>query len=158
MARRRVIAASFLAVILICLQVGPARPAILEKANQLVNLVKATANPITLSDFQRRLPNGEIVDYSLPAGQVFILTKMSWNFTATATALNGDVLLTVGNYYRAKVTLVDGYGALVDGISPGVPITNMSQAVRVSMFGDPAETPVPGTLSIRLVGYTAPNN
>jgi hypothetical protein len=158
MARRRVYAASFLALILICLQVGPARPAILEKASQLITLVRAAANPITLSAFQRRLPNGEAVNYSLPAGTAFVLTKLSWNFTATDTALNGDALFTVGNYYRAKVTLVNGYVGFADGTTVGVPITNMSQAVKVSMFGDPAGTPIPGTFSIRLVGYTAPDN
>jgi hypothetical protein len=157
MARRRVHTASLLVLVFICLQVGAARPAILEKASQLITLVQTGANPITLSSFLRLLPNGETVSYTLPSGTVFLLTKLSWKFTAD-NPVNGDVLLTVGNYYRAKLTLVNGSGASSDGTTFGVPITNMSQAVKISMFGDPAQTPVPGTVAIRLIGYTAPDN
>jgi hypothetical protein len=64
----------------------------------------------------------------------------------------------VGNYYRFRVTMVNGVCGAVDGTTLGVPITNMSQTVKVSLFGDAAQTPIPGTLSIRLWGYTAPDN
>jgi hypothetical protein len=158
MPRPRVYAAAFLALILLCLQVGPARPAILEKASQLISLVITASTPIPLLSFLRRLPSGEAVSYTLPPNTVFVLTKLSWNFTATNTALNGDALFTVGNYFRAKVTLVNGYVGFSSGTSMGIPISNMNQAVTVSMFGDPTQTPVPGTLSIRLVGHTAPDN
>ena len=158
MPRRRVYVTAFMALLLICLQVELARPAILEKASQLISLVQTAANPITLSAFKRRLPTGEAVDYTLPANTAFVLTKLAWNFTATNTALNGDVLFTVGNYYRFRVTMINGYCSASDGTTLGVPITNMSQAVKVSMFGDPEQPPVAGTLNIRLVGYTAPDN
>jgi len=158
MARRRIYPVPFLAVIFFCLQVGTASPGILEKASQLLCLVRTDPNPISLSSFLRRLPNGEAVAYTLPAGTVFMLTKLSWNFVASNTALNGDVLFTVGNYYRMRVTLVNGRGSSSDGTTFGVPISNMSQIVKVSMFGDPAQTPVAGTLSVRLIGYTAPDN
>ena len=134
---------AFLAVLLICLQVGLARSAILEKASQLICLVRTDPNPIPLSSFLRRLPNGEAVAYTLPAGTVFMLTKLNWGFTADNPALNGDVLLTIGNYYRFKVTLVNGRGGSSDGTTLGVPITNMNQVVKVSMFDDPAQTPWP---------------
>jgi hypothetical protein len=157
MPRRRIYAAPLLALILVCLQVGPARPGILEKASQLISLVATQDNPINLSNFRRRLPTGETVAYTLPPNTVFVLTKLSWNFTATNTALNGDVLFTVGNYYRFRVTMTNGYCGASDGTTLGVPITNMGQPVKVSLFGDAAQTFIPGTLSIRLVGYTAPN-
>ena len=157
MLRPRVYAAPLLAVLLICLQVGPVRPAILEKASQLICLVNTAANPIPLSAFIRRLPNADGVLYTLPANTVFVLTKLSWKFTATDTTLNGDALLTVGNYYRFRVTLVNGVCGGNDGTTLGVPITNMSQNVKVSLFGDATGKPIPGTLSIRLWGYTAPD-
>jgi hypothetical protein len=162
MPRRRVYAAAFLALVLICLQVGPARPGILEKASQLINLVRTDPNPISLSSFLRCLPNGEAVAYTLPAGSVFMLTKMSWGFTATntpegAVPPDGDILFTVGNYYRAKAKLVNGRAGAVDGTTFGVPISNMSQAVKVSRFDQPGQV-LPGTISIRLIGYTAPDN
>jgi hypothetical protein len=157
MPRPRVYAAPFLALILICLQVGPVRPAILEKASQLICLVNTAPNPIPLSTFIRRLPNADGVPYTLPANTVFVLTKLSWGFTATNTGLNGDALITVGNYYRFRVTLVNGVCGSVDGTTLGVPITNMSQNVKVSLFGDVTGASIPGTLSIRLWGYTAPD-
>jgi hypothetical protein len=156
MPRPRVYAAPFLAVLLICLQVGPVRPAILEKASQLICLVNTAANPIPLSAFIRRMPDESGVLYILPANTAFILTKLSWKFTATNTALNGDALLTIGNYYRFRVTLVNGVCGGNDGTTLGVPITNMNQTVKVSLFE--SATAIPGTLSIRLWGYTAPDN
>jgi hypothetical protein len=157
MPRPRVYAVPLLALLFLCLQAGPVRPGILEKASQLICLVQSAANPIALSAFNRVLPNEEAVAYTLPAGTVFMMTKLNWGFTADPS-VNGDILLTVGNYYRAKATLVNGRGGASDSTTFGVPITDMSQVVKVSMFGDPAQTPVSGTLSIRLVGYTAPNN
>ena len=156
MPRRRVYTAPFLALILICLQVGPVRPAILEKASQLLCLVNTAANPIPLSAFIRRLPSEEGLPYTLPANTAFVMTKLSWRFSATNTGLNGDAILTIGNYYRYRVTLVNGVCGANDGTTLGVPITNMSQTVKVSLFGE--ATPIPGTLSIRLWGYTAPDN
>ena len=155
MPRPRVYAAPFLAVLLICLQVGPVRPAILEKASQLICLVNTAANPIHLSDFIRRMPDETGVPYTLPANTALVLTKISWKFTATDTELNGDALLTIGNYYRFRVTLVNGACSANDGTTLGVPITNMSQPVKVSLFG--SATAIPGTLSMRIWGYTAPD-
>jgi hypothetical protein len=157
MPRPKVYAAPFLALILICLQVGPVRSAILEKASQLICLVNTAANPIPLSALIRRLPNADGVPYTLPANTAFVMTKLSWKFAATNTGLNGDVLLTVGNYYRFRATLVNGVCGTVDGTTLGVPITNMSQNIKVSLFGDATGNPIPGTLFIRLWGYTAPN-
>jgi hypothetical protein len=156
MLRPRVYAAPFLAVLLICLQVGPVRPAILEKASQLVCLVNTATNPIPLSAFIRRMPDESGVPYTLPANTAFILTKLSWKFTATNTGLNGDALITIGNHYRFRVTLVNGVGGANDGLTLGVPITDMSQTVKVSLFGGSTD-PIPGTLFIRLWGYTAPD-
>jgi hypothetical protein len=157
MPRPRVYAAPFLAVLLICLQVGPVRPAILEKASQLLCLVNTAANPIPLSAFIRRMPDESGVTYSLPANTAFVLTKLSWKFTATNTALNGDALLTIGNYYRIRITLVNGVCGANDGLTMGVPITDMNQPVKVSLFGDETGTPIQGMLAIRLWGYTAPD-
>jgi len=156
MLRRRVYAAPLVAVLLICLHVGPARPAILEKASQLVCLVNTAANPIPLWAFIRRLPNESGVPYTLPPNTAFILTKLSWKFVATNTALNGDALLTIGNYYRFRATLVNGACSGGDGTTLGVPITNMEQTAKVSLFGGSTD-PIPGTLFIRLWGYTAPD-
>ena len=109
-------------------------------------------NPIPLSTFLRRLPNEDAVAYTLPAGTVFMMTKLNWAFTADNPALNGDALFTVGNFYRMKATLYNGRAGVNDGTTFGVPITNMSQVVKVSMFGDPTQTPVAGTLYVRLWG------
>jgi hypothetical protein len=157
MLRPRVYAAPLLAVLLICLQVGPASPAILEKASQLICLVNTAANPIPLSAFIRRMPDESGVPYTLPANTAFVMTKLSWKFAATSTALNGDAILTIGNYYRIRVTLVNGVCSANDGTTLGVPITNMSQTAKVSLLGDATGTPIPGTLFIRLWGYTAPD-
>jgi hypothetical protein len=158
MPRRRVYVTVFLALLLLCLQVGAANPGILEKASQLLCLVRTDPNPIPLSSFIRRLPDESGVPYTLPAGTVFMATKLNWSFTASNSALTGDVLFTVGNYYRIKATLYNGRASGSDGTTFGVPISNMSQVVKVSVFGDPAQTPVAGTLSVRLLGYTAPAN
>jgi hypothetical protein len=120
--------------------------------------VNTAANPIPLSAFIRRLPNADGVPYTLPAKTAFVMTKLSWRFTATNTGLNGDAILTIGKYYRFRVTLVNGVCSAGDGTTLGVPITDMSQTVKVSLFGDATGTPIPGTLSIRLWGYTAPDN
>ena len=161
MPRRRVYAALLLALVLICLQVGPVRPAILEKASQLLCLVNTAANPFPLSAFIRRLPNADGVPYTLPANTAFVLTKLSWKFAATTppggVPPSGDVLFTVGNYYRFRATLSNGVCGGNDGTTLGVPIINMSQTVKVSQFGDASGTPIPGTISIRVWGYTAPD-
>jgi hypothetical protein len=158
MARCKPYLASILVFTLVVISAATVSGAILEKASQLISLVSTAANPLTLSAFKRRLPTGEAAAYTLPPNTVFVLTKLSWNFTATDTNLNGDILFTVGNYYRAQATLVNGYVGAAGATSMGIPISNMSQKVTVSLFGDSAQTPVPGTISIRLVGHTAPNN
>ena len=50
MPRRRVYVTAFLAVLMLCLQVGPVRPGILEKASQLICLVRTDAQPHTPVD------------------------------------------------------------------------------------------------------------
>ncbi len=147
-----------LTLVLIFTLAGGTESAILEKASQVLVLVETLDNPITLSALKRRLPSGEGVAYSLPVNTAFVLTRLSWNFNAANTGLNGDVLFTIGNYFRAKVTLANGSCGFSDSIPPGIPISDMTKSIKISMFGDSAQTPIPGTMSIRLIGYTAPNN
>ena len=53
--------------------------------------------------------------------------------------------------------MVNGVCSVGDGTTLGVPITDMSQTVKVSLFGEATGNPIPGTLFIRLWGYTAPD-
>lgn len=155
---RKVFVAQLLGLILVLGQAGLTSPAILERASQLLNLHITLPNPITLSDMKQRLPDGQTATYTLPSGQAFLLTKTSWHFTATDLTLNGDALMTIGNYYRIRLTMVNGTIGSSDNIPLGIPITDFNQKISVYMFGDAAQTPIPGTISIRLLGFTAPNN
>ena len=154
---RKVFVAPLLGLVLVLGQAGVTSPAILERASQVINLQDALANPITLSDMKQRLPNGNYQTFSLPANTAFLLTNTIWHFQASSN-LNGDALLTIGNYYRARVTMVNGAIGAGDSIPFGIPITDLSQNISVCMFGDEDQTPIDGTLSIRLLGFTAPNN
>jgi hypothetical protein len=147
-----------LTLVLIFTLAAGTESAILEKASQVLVLVQTLDNPVTLSALKRRLPSGEGAAYSLPANTAFIITRISWSFTAANASLNGDALFTIGNYFRAKVTLVNGSCGFSDVIPPGIPIADMSKSLKISLFGDPAQTPVPGTLALRLTGFTAPSN
>lgn len=155
---RTVFVAPLVGLILVLGQAGVTTPAILERASQLLNLQGALANPTTLSDMQKRLPDGSSQPFSLPANTAFLLSNAIWHFQATDTNLNGDALLTVGNYYRTRVTMVNGFIGAGDNIPFGIPITDFSQKISVCLFGDASQTPIPGTLYIRLLGFTAPNN
>jgi hypothetical protein len=155
---RKVFVVALLGLSLVLGQAGLTSPAILERASQLLNLNNVLANPITLSAMKQRLPSGGTVAYTLPSGQAFLLTKTSWHITASDLTLSGDVLMTIGNYYQIRLTMVNGIVGSSDNLLPGIPIADFSQKISVCMFGDASKTPITGTISIRLLGYTAPNN
>lgn len=155
---RKICVVPLLGLILVLCQAGLTSPAILERASQLLNISNKLANPIALSAMVQHFPNGNTQAFSLPTNTVFLLTRTIWHFQATDTHLNGDALLTIGNYHRVRVTMVNGFIGGGEDIPLGIPITDLSQKISVCLFVDAGQTAIPGTLSIRLLGFTAPNN
>ena len=156
MTRRKLFAAGALLVILTLLMAGGAPAAILQKGSQIVNLVTPSGNDgeVLFSELYIRNSDGTSTPYVLPANTVLIISKIAWNFTPSPTT-SGQLQLNVGEYYRAGATLSNNRCGGNDTILPGVAVTNRSAKIYLV---DPEGTPVPGTLSMRLVCYTAPDN
>ena len=159
MTRRKLFAAAALLVILTLLGAGAAPAAILQKGSQIVNLVVPSNNNgnVAFSDLYIRNPDGTVTPYVLPANTVLIISKLAWHFVPSQGA-TGQLQLNVGEYYRAVVQVTDNYCSGNDSILPGVAATNMSSRIYLEQFGDEKRTLIPGTLSMRLVCYTAPDN
>jgi hypothetical protein len=156
---RKLVAVPLLLVILALLGAGAAPAAILQKGSQVVNLVAPLVNDggITFSELNIRNSDGSVTPFVLPANTVLIINRILWNFTASQGA-TGLVQFNLGEYYRMGATISNNLCSGNDGILPGVAITNMNARIYLEQVGDPARTPIPGTLSMRLVGYTAPDN
>jgi hypothetical protein len=159
MSRRKFFAATVPALILALLFAGAAAGAILQKGSQIVNLVAPLVNDgnIAFSELYIRNTDGSATPYTLPANTVLIITAIRWNFRPTDTTLAGLVQLNVGEYFRMRAQLANGVCGGSDGILPGAAATNMSANIFVEKVGDPTRTPIPGTLSMRLVCFTAPD-
>ena len=150
-----------LLVILALLVAGAAPAAILQKGSQIVNLVvplQHNNGNVPFSDLYIRNSDGSVTPFVLPPNTVLIISKVAWNFTLLArryrpvAAQPGRILPDAG----PRLTIIDCSGN--DSILPGVAVTNMSARIFLEQVGDPDRTPIPGTLSMRLVCYTAPDN
>jgi hypothetical protein len=152
-------AAVVLLLILTLLMAGAAPAAILQKGSQVVNLVTPATNDglVLFSELYIRNTDGSVTPYVLPADTVLIISKLAWNFTPSQ-GTTGQLQLNVGEYYRAGATVTNNRCSGNDSILPGVAVTNMSAKIYLEQVGDPDRTSVPGTLSMRLVCYTAPDN
>jgi hypothetical protein len=159
MTRRKPFAAAALLVILTLLMAGAAPAAILQKGSQVVNLVTPATNDgvVLFSELYIRNADGSATPFVLPTDMVLIISKLAWNFTPSQ-GTSGQLQLNVGEYYRAGATVSNNRCSGNDSILPGVAVTNMSARIYLEQSGDPDRTPVPGTLSMRLVCYTAPDN
>lgn len=150
--------APLLVLILALTSAGAAPGAILEKGNQLINLV----NPLVNSGFfpftgmYIRNTNGDDVPFT-GTDQVLVITRVSWNFTATNSTLNDPIQLRIGDYFSMGGQFANGFASGSLGAIPGIPITNFSTKIYVCKLDDPEKVPIAGNLSIRLVGYLAPN-
>lgn len=159
MTRRKIFAAGALLVILTLLGAGAAPAAILQKGSQIVNLITPSGNngTVPFSELYIRNSDGSATPFVLPANTVLIISKLAWHFVPSQGA-TGQLQLNVGEYYRGGATVSNNRCSGNDSILPGVAATNMSARIYLEQVGDPDRTPVPGTLSMRLVCYTAPDN
>ncbi len=162
MKARQIMVVPLIGLLLVLAQARVTSPAIFERPSQILVLAKTSANPITISSMSRSLPDNTYTSgYSLPPNTVFLLTKVSMNFTTTDTSYTGDVLFTIGDYYRFRLTIpgsAPGFIGLNENLPLGIPISDLSKQILIYQYGDSTQTPVAGSISIRLFGYTAPNN
>lgn len=147
-----------LVLILVLTSAGGVPGAILEKGNQLINLVNPLVNTgqFPFTGLYIRNTNGDAVPFT-GTDQVLVITKVLWTFTATDSSLNYTMQLNIGNYFRMSAKFTNGLASGSDGVIPGIPITNFNSNIYVCKQDDPDYVPIPGNLSMRLVGYLAPN-
>jgi hypothetical protein len=159
MTRRKLFAAAAWLVILTLLGAGAAPAAILQKGSQIVNLVVPLENngEVYFRDLSIRNSDGTLTPFFLPDRTVLIISKLAWHFVPSEGA-TGLLQFNLGEYYRATAQVSNKRCGASDSILPGVAVTNMNSRIYLEQFGDPNRTPIPGTLSMRLVCYTAPDN
>ena len=161
MPRRKLVAVFLLLLILALLGAGTAPAAILQKGSQVLNLVAPGSKDgdILFSELYIRKPDGTSTLFVQPPNTVLIITKILWNFTPSPTVTGQvPVQFNLGDYYRMGAQINNDYCSGSDGFLPGVAATNMSARIFLEQSGDQTHTPIPATLSMRLVGYTAPDN
>jgi hypothetical protein len=159
MPRRKLFAAPALLLLLMVLVAGAASgDSILNSVSQITQVVSPVSNngSFPISSMLKVNPNGQLepMPASLPANQVFIATWISGYFIA-ATSINGNTTFNLGDYYRMSPQLTAGYCSFADGISPGVPITNLGATVYLYLVTDQTKTPLTGVLNLRVMGYIA---
>jgi hypothetical protein len=159
MPRRKLVAVPLLLLILALSGAGAAPAAILQKGSQIVNLVAPANNDgyITFSELSIRNADGSLSPFILPANTVLVINKIAWNFIASQLS-SGSVQFNLGEYYRMGATITNNRCSSSDSTLPGVAATNMNARIFLEQVGDPARSPIPGLLSMRIVGYTAPDN
>jgi len=161
MTRRKFSAAPALVLILALLIAGAASASIINSVYQIGIAVSPQPNSgsFLISGMSIVDPNGNLqsIPSILPENKVFILTKVTYNFTATETNLNTPVTLNVGNYFRMGASLNSSFCAGNDSISPGIPIVNLGATVYLNRNSVPG-TPIPGKLNLQLIGYIADIN
>jgi len=159
MPRRKLVAVPLLLLILALLGAGAAPAAILQKGSQVINLVAPASNDgdVAFSELYIRKPDGLTTPFVLPPNTVLIINKIAWNFTASQLP-TGPVTFNLGDYYRMGAQLTNSRCTGNDSILPGVAVTDMSARIFLVQSEDTTGDAIPGLLSMRLVGYTAPDN
>ena len=162
MTRRKFSAAPALLLILALLMAGAASASIINNVNQIGVAVSPQPNTgqFTIASMKVVDPNGNLqpVTSTMPANKVLIITKVTYDFTATDTNLNSKVTLNVGDYFRMGATLSSGFCTGNDSIAPGIPIVNLEKNVYLNQNSDTQKTPIPGKLNLRIIGYIADIN
>lgn len=160
MIRRRLWAAPILLVIGMLIFTGAASGAsILASPDQITQVVSPTSNSgsFPISSMLIVKANGQLepIPGSMPGNQVFIVTRIIGYFIATDPNLNTGTTFNLGDYYRLSPQISNGFGTFVEGITPGVPITNLGALVYLT---DPNKAVIPGVLNLRVMGYTTTIN
>ncbi len=147
-----------LPLLLVLLLAGVASAAsILNSYNQIGQVVgsTATSGSFTIASMKSVSGDGNLQSISsLPANQVFVLTKVTMSFQGDSTWTD-SVTFNVGGYYRLGFTLNGGFCAGSDSISPGVPIADLGALLYLYKNADASKTPLAGKLNVRLMGYIA---
>ena len=163
MIRRRLWAAPMLLVIGMLIFTGAASGAsILSSAEQIAQVVSPTGNSgsFTISSMLAVKSNGQLepIPGPVPENQVFIVTRIIGYFIATDPNLNTGTTFNLGDYYRMSPQISNGFCTFVEGITPGVPITNLGAVVYLHQATDTTKTPIPGVLNLRVMGYSTTIN
>ena len=160
MIRRRLWAAPILLVIGMLIFTGAASGAsILASANQIAQVVSPTSNSgsFPISSMLRVNANGQLepIPAPMPENEVFIVTRIIGYFIADEPSLNTGTTFNLGDYYRMSPQISNGFCTFMEGITPGVPITNLGALVYLT---DPNKAVIPGVLNLRVMGYTTTIN
>lgn len=160
MIRRRLWAAPILFLIGMLIFTGAASGAsILTSADQIAQVVSPTFNngSFPISSMLKVKGNGQLepIPGPMPENQVFIVTRIIGYFIAEDSTLNTGTTFNLGDYYRSSPQINNGFGTFVEGITPGVPITNLGAVVYLHRATDLTKTPITGVLNLRVMGYSA---
>jgi|GEM_PF-4196257 len=163
MIRRRLWAAPTLLVLGMLIFTGAASGAsILESADQIAQVVSPASNTgsFPISSMLSVKSDGKLSPISgpMPENQVFIVTRIIGYFIATDPTLNTGATFNLGDYYRASPQISNGFGSFMEGITPGVPITNLSPVVYLHRATDSTKAVIPGVLNLRVMGYSTTIN
>jgi hypothetical protein len=159
MIRRRLWAASILFLIGMLIFTGAASGAsILTSADQIAQVVSPTGNngSFPISSMLRVKGNGQLAPISgpMPENQVFIVTRIIGYFIAEDPNFNGLATFNLGDYYRGSPQISNGFCTFMDGLTPGVPITNLAPTVYLHLESDSTKAVIPGKLNLRVMGYS----
>jgi hypothetical protein len=150
--------------IFILASAGMARSGILDAASQMVNLTGNGAVPVAFTSFQQVLPDGTSQPFTLPSDKVFVITKVIWSFYPQNTSFTGSAQLRFGTnptstaFYSKRTSFTNGSGSGEnDNIPTGIPIGVWTQSYGAYVVNLADNTLLPGTLSMRVVGFLAPN-
>jgi hypothetical protein len=139
-------------------------------------LVQSTWQPVTLQgntnpgDTSGILPfanllrvksDGTIVPFVLPPNQALVITYVHLGIGAINTSLGTNVDLRIGPFYSRPLMMTNGNAVFIDGSDPGF-------RINFQGFNDPRynyfyavdlqnNSIIPGSISVRLVGYLVPN-
>jgi hypothetical protein len=160
MIRRKMFAAPVMLVMLMLLAAGAASgDSILTSTNQIGQVVSPAGNSgsFPISSMLAVDRNGALQPISgpMPPNTVIIVTWISGNFIAANPSLNASTTFNLGDYYRMSPQITNGFASFAEGISPGIPITNLGATVYLHLASDTAKTPITGVLNLRVMGYVA---
>ena len=138
MIRRRLWAAPILLLIGMLIFTGAASGAsILSSADQIAQVVSPTSNngSFPISSMLRVKADGQLeaIPGPMPENQVFIVTRIIGYFIADDPTFTGLATFNLGDYYRLSPQISNGFCTFVDGITPGVPITNLNPTVYLHL-------------------------